>query len=137
MVFNDIHCVGIICGAENIRNGIDHVKSHFHGTCRMVGPRLGQTRHAVVAVAQDLDAQAMVVLMIYISLILIYKKKINSFSLFFTHISQLIETPKQLVQQPDQLLGTALRSEHRESHDIRKENTTNIPETLLTLPTLH
>lgn len=44
------------------RDGLDHVDPHLHAAVRVVPARLRQPRHAVVAVPQDLDAQAVVLL---------------------------------------------------------------------------
>ena len=43
-----------------LRYGIYHVQPHLHGAVGMVGSGLGQTGHAVVAVSQQLDPQAVV-----------------------------------------------------------------------------
>lgn len=47
---------------QDLRDGVDHVESHFHGAATMVTTRLRQARDAIVAVAQDLNAQAVVIL---------------------------------------------------------------------------
>lgn len=47
---------------EDSRDSINHVQPHLDGAARVVGARLGQPGHAVVAVAEDLDAKAVVVL---------------------------------------------------------------------------
>ena len=39
-----------------------------------------------------------------------------------SYVGKLIESAKKLVEKPHQLLRTALRCEHRETHDIRKQN---------------
>ena len=41
---------------------VDHVQAHLDAVPGVVVVRLGQPRDAVIAVAQDLDAQAVVVL---------------------------------------------------------------------------
>ncbi len=43
-------------------DGVDHVQSHLHGVLGVVVAGVRQPGDAVVAVAQDLDAQALVVL---------------------------------------------------------------------------
>ncbi len=50
----DWHC--------NSLDGVNHVQSHLDGVLGVVVARVGQAAHAVVAVAQDLDAQAFVIL---------------------------------------------------------------------------
>ena len=44
------------------QDGVDHVQSHLNAVPGVVVVRLGQPRDAVVAVAQDLDAETVVVL---------------------------------------------------------------------------
>lgn len=44
------------------RDGFNHVHTHLHAAVRMVGTGLGQPRHAVVAVAQNLNAQTVILL---------------------------------------------------------------------------
>lgn len=51
-----------IGGFHDAGDGVDHVQAHFHGAMGMVGARLWKTGHAVVAVAQDFDSEAVVVL---------------------------------------------------------------------------
>ena len=53
-------CTMFIC--VYLRYGVDHVQAHLHGVPGVVGARLRQPGHAVVAVAQDLDAQTLVLL---------------------------------------------------------------------------
>jgi hypothetical protein len=45
-----------------LQYGVDHVKSHFDTVPRVVVTGLGEARDTIVAVAEDLDAQAVVVL---------------------------------------------------------------------------
>ena len=42
----------------DLRNGVNHIDAELDAAVRMVGPRVGDAAHAVVAVAQQLDAQA-------------------------------------------------------------------------------
>lgn len=51
---------GGACGHS--RDGVDHVEAHLHAAVRVVGLGLGEAGHAVVAVPQDLDAAAVVLL---------------------------------------------------------------------------
>lgn len=51
---------GGACGHS--RDGVDHVQAHLHAAVRVVGLGLGEAGHAVVAVPQDLDAAAVVLL---------------------------------------------------------------------------
>lgn len=44
------------------RDGVDHVQAHLHTAVGVVGLGLGEAGHTVVAVAQDLDAPAVVLL---------------------------------------------------------------------------
>lgn len=46
----------------NLRDSLYHVQPHLHTAVGVVGPRLRQTRHAVVAVSQNLDPQTVVLL---------------------------------------------------------------------------
>lgn len=46
----------------NLRDGLYHVQPHLHTAVGVVGPRLRQPRHTVVAVSQDLDPQTVVLL---------------------------------------------------------------------------
>lgn len=46
----------------SLRNGIDHIESHFHGALGMILSRFWQAGNAVVAVTKDFNSQAMVVL---------------------------------------------------------------------------
>lgn len=64
----------------------------------MVTARLRQARHAVVAVAQDLNAQAVVI------------------------VRQLVEAPEELVEESDELLRRALRRQDCEAHDVREDH---------------
>ena len=45
-----------------------------------------------------------------------------SLTLDITHAGELVEAAKEFVEQPDELLGRALRRQHRESHDIGEED---------------
>lgn len=65
----------------------------------VIGSRVRQSRHAIVAVAQDFDPQAMIV------------------------AGQLIEAAKELVEQADQLLGGALRCQDGETDDVGEPGT--------------
>lgn len=49
-------------GLPHSRDGLNHVNAHLHTAVSVVPTRLRQPRHAVVAVPQDLDAQAVVLL---------------------------------------------------------------------------
>lgn len=51
-----------IGGFHHAGDGVDHVQAHFHGAMGMVGTWLWKTGDAVVAVAQDFDSKAVVVL---------------------------------------------------------------------------
>ncbi len=44
------------------RDCFDHVYTHLHAAVRMVGTGIGQPGHAVVAVAQDLNPQTVILL---------------------------------------------------------------------------
>ena len=46
----------------NLRDGINHVQSHLYSVPGVVTTRLGQARHAVVTVTEDLYTQTFVVL---------------------------------------------------------------------------
>ena len=46
----------------NLRDGINHVQSHLDSVPGVVTTRLGQARHAVVTVTEDLYTQTFVVL---------------------------------------------------------------------------
>lgn len=48
--------------SEYWRDGVDHVQTHLHTAVGVVCLRLGQSRHAVVAIAQDLNSAAVVFL---------------------------------------------------------------------------
>ena len=39
-----------------------------------------------------------------------------------SYVGKLVESAKELVEKPHQLLRTALRCKHRETNDIRKQN---------------
>lgn len=43
-------------------DGLTHIQAHLHAVPGVMRQRLGQTRHAVVAVPQDLDPHALVLL---------------------------------------------------------------------------
>lgn len=45
-----------------VPDGFDHAETHLHTAVCVVLPGLGQARHAVVAVTQDLDPQTVVLL---------------------------------------------------------------------------
>lgn len=47
---------------NNILDILNHVQSHFHGTNGMIGAGHGQSTNAVVTIAQQLDAMAVVLL---------------------------------------------------------------------------
>lgn len=49
-------------GLHHAGDGVDHVQAHLHGAVGMVRAGLGQPRYAVVAIPQDLDAEAVVIL---------------------------------------------------------------------------
>lgn len=49
-------------GQKHLRDRIDHVKPHLDAAARVIGSRLRQSGHAVVAVTQDLNAEAVVIL---------------------------------------------------------------------------
>lgn len=44
------------------RDGVDHVQAHLHTAMGVVSLGLGEARHAVVTVSEDLDAAAVVLL---------------------------------------------------------------------------
>lgn len=44
------------------RDGVDHVQAHLHTAVGVVSLGLSEARHAVVAISQDLDAAAVVLL---------------------------------------------------------------------------
>jgi hypothetical protein len=48
--------------ARHLRDGINHVQPHLHAAVGMVSLGLGEARHTVVAVSQDLDPTAVVLL---------------------------------------------------------------------------
>ena len=76
------------------QDGVDHVQAHLDAVPGVVVAGLGQPGDAVVAVAQDLDAHALVVL------------------------RQLVEPAKELVQCGHQLGGRQLFGEWREVYDV-------------------
>ena len=65
----------------------------------MVGPGFGHAAHAVVAVAQDLDAEAVVLR------------------------SELVEARKQLVEHLDELVRGAQGRQGREATNVSKQDT--------------
>ena len=75
-------------------NGVNHEESHSHAVDRVIGSGDGKSAHAVVAVAEDLDAHAVVLL------------------------SQLVEAAKEVVKGSDQLLSGKLFRKWSEVHDI-------------------
>ena len=81
-------------------DGFDHVESHLDGAVGMVGSGVGQSADAVVAVAEQLDAQTGVV------------------------GGQFVEPREQLVQHAHQFLSRALRTESREAADVREQYAT-------------
>lgn len=88
------------------RDGLDHVNAHLHTAVSVVPARLRQPRHAVVAVPQDLDAQAVVLLGGTSRLGgLQDPPKSPSPS---THRSQLVKAGKELIECHHQFLGRAL-----------------------------
>jgi peptidyl-tRNA hydrolase len=50
--------------AENLRNRVNHIQSHLDATVGVVGTWLWQSGDAVVAVAQDFNPQAVIILQI-------------------------------------------------------------------------
>jgi hypothetical protein len=48
--------------AENLRNSVNHIQSHLDATVGVVGAWLWQSGDAVVAVAQDFNPQAVIIL---------------------------------------------------------------------------
>lgn len=48
--------------SEYWRDGVDHVQTHLHAAVGVISLGLGQPRHTVVAVAQDLNSAAVVFL---------------------------------------------------------------------------
>lgn len=85
------------CGCS--RDRVDDVEAHLDAAVRVVVARFWQSRHAVVAVAEDLDAQTVVVL------------------------RQLVKACKQLVEHLNELLRRALGAERREATDVGEQNT--------------
>lgn len=43
-------------------DGLTHIQAHLHTVPGMMGQRLGQARHTVVTVSQDLDSHALILL---------------------------------------------------------------------------
>lgn len=50
------------CTAGHSRDGVDHVQAHLHAAVGVVSLGLSEAGHTVVAVSQDLDATAVVLL---------------------------------------------------------------------------
>ena len=61
----------------NLRNGIDHVESHFHAAVSVIRTRFRQSGHAIVAVSQQLDAEAMMLGRQTIKPFFFFQEKIN------------------------------------------------------------
>lgn len=47
---------------SHLRDGVNHVQAHLHTAVGMVCLGLGQARHTVITVSQDLDPSAVVLL---------------------------------------------------------------------------
>lgn len=77
---------------------LDHLQSHVHTVLGVLWPRNGQPRNTVVAIAQNLDAQTLILL------------------------GDLIESPEQLVQRLHQIAGGQLLRQRREIDDVRVQN---------------
>lgn len=114
------------------RDGLDHVDPHLHAAVRMVPTRLRQPRHAVVAVPQDLDAQAVVLLggvgggkgdsreagQVRTG----GSGPPNPLPRLTAHRRQLVEAREELVERHHQLLRRALRRQAGEALDVREED---------------
>lgn len=61
-MYADPHVQLDIRGFDHAGDGIDHVQTHLHGAVGVVRARFRQARDAVVAVAEDFDPEAMVIL---------------------------------------------------------------------------
>jgi len=64
----------------------------------MIGSRIGQPGHTVVAITENFDPEAVVI------------------------VRQLIKSPKQFIQQPNQLLRRTLGRQHRKPNNVSKQN---------------
>ena len=83
----------------NLRNCLNHIYAHLDTALGMVGPGFGHAAYTVVTIAQDLDAEAMVL------------------------GSELVEAGKQLVEHLDELIGRAQRWQGSEATDVSKQDT--------------
>lgn len=48
---------------SHLRDRVNHVKSHFNGAMCMVGSGLRKPGHAIIAIPEDFDSEAMIILM--------------------------------------------------------------------------
>lgn len=85
-------------------DGVAHVQAHLHTVPGVGGDGVGQTRYAVVAVAQDLDAKTPV------------------------DLGDVVESAEELVEHGDQLLGRAATRQLGEAHDVRVQDAAQNPD---------
>lgn len=55
----DIERVGELTRQRDSRDGADHVQTHFHAAASVIRPRFRKSRDTVIAVAEQFDAEAM------------------------------------------------------------------------------
>jgi len=80
------------------RDGADHEQPHLDAAVRVVWPRHGQPGHAVVAVPEQLDAQAVLL------------------------GGEPVEAREQVVEDLHQLLGAAAARQGGEPFDVREQD---------------
>ena len=85
----------------NLRDGINHVQSHLYSVPGVVTTRLGQARHAVVTVTEDLYTQTFVVLgnvnnQLISNLILLIRRVISVLLKFTLVVENAPESPSVL-----------------------------------------
>lgn len=77
---------------------MNHVQSHAHRTCRIVGTRFRQSTHTIITIAENLYPHAMIL------------------------VCEFVESSKQLVERSDEILGGAGGREVCETANVRKKD---------------
>ena len=99
-----------------LRDGIDHVYPELHAAVCVVGPGVRDAADAVVAVAQQLDTETVVLVSELV--------KPDNTSRMREGRGEGTELPgEQFIEETDQLLRSALGGELSEAADVGKENT--------------
>ncbi len=108
-------------------DGLNHLQPHVDAVARMLRPRHRQPGHTVVAVAQNLDPHALVVLRTYratlSSLSVCLWSHLPHTNELDPYLRQLVEASKQLVQRGNELRRGQLLRQGREVDDVGVENT--------------